>query len=84
MDGWRRLLLLDDDIKAVVAELGQVANAKGFPEKKNKILIFFWHRPTIYTGDRKFNFYSASLGIEINIPDPETLLRIRIWDPVTF
>jgi hypothetical protein len=41
MDGWRRLLLLDDDIKAVVAELGQVANAKGFPEKKNKVLIFF-------------------------------------------
>jgi len=41
MDGWRRLLLLDDDIKAVVAELGQVANTKGFPEKKNKVLIFF-------------------------------------------
>jgi hypothetical protein len=41
MDGWRRLLLLDDDIKAVVAELGQVAHAKGFPEKKKKNLNIF-------------------------------------------
>ena len=41
MDGWRRLLLLDDDIKAVVAELGQVANAKGFPEEKKQSLNIF-------------------------------------------